>query len=152
MTIEKLRKELETIRVSAKTSKSVPLARLSFLARKAKEFDQPDLALIALRMASDLLIAKGSPNAGKDLLRRQPLLGNQDSCNRIEGLSKLERQAASLLRASGLSLMDLAEALYGENISALSAERRAKNVIARIRAKLPDRLVLENGKYRFFAA
>lgn len=67
----------------------------------------------------------------------------------LDEFSDLEQQLIGFLSDKPRTKDEVIEFLYGSQISYESAENRFKNVLSRVRKKLPDSILFIDGKYHF---
>lgn len=148
--MDQIRNELEKIRLKTEMCPTmpIPMARLSFLFSEAKRKNQMDAVRQAVQITSELLAKKGALKASREILRLNATFQLVPNAP-FGSLSPLEKKVVEILINERMSLRDLAERLYGSRIQPLSAERRTKNLIARLRQKARNQLLHERGVYRF---
>lgn len=71
----------------------------------------------------------------------------QSSVKKKVTLSGLEEDLIQIVAEKSRDKFEICDRLFGSEVHPLVAENRLKNIIFRIRKKLPGLLVLENGKY-----
>ncbi|MNU07531.1 hypothetical protein D3C72_2531640 [compost metagenome] len=63
-------------------------------------------------------------------------------------MTDLEERIVALLSSKPRDKYKLIEDLYGDRIEINAAENRLKNLLNRLRKKIPGRIVFENGLYK----
>jgi hypothetical protein len=83
--------------------------------------------------------------SGVPLISEDSLQLREDSGQRV--LGELEGKLVALLAEGPKDKAVLMKALYGEKICSQARENRFKNLMSRVRAKLPGLVVLKNSNY-----